>query len=87
MKTYIMNAEGLELEAIIKGFCSELDNLTQVAADAGDEDVSIHFSKDYNEIELFYFKVKKKELLSFQERNKIREIMKTDLKQAGIYYC
>lgn len=87
MKTYIMNAEGLELEAMIKGFCTELDNLSQVAADAGDEDISVHFAKDYNEIELFYFKVKNKESLSFHERNKIREIMKSDLKQAGIYYC
>ena len=82
-----MNAEGLELEAMIREFCTELDNLTQVAADAGDEDVSVHFAKDYNEIEQFYFKVKNKESLSLQERGKIREIMKNDLKQAGMYYC
>lgn len=82
-----MNAEGLELEAIIKGFCVELDDLIQVAADAGDEDISSHFAKDYKQIELFYFRVKNKEELSVLERNQIREIMKADMKQAGIYFC
>lgn len=85
-KNSIMTVNGLVLTAMIKSFLIELDNYTQISADAGDDDISFEFSNDYLELEKLY--LKSKEIpLSDKEKNFIRLTMKHCVKQAGLYFC
>ncbi len=86
-KTWIMNAQGQELESILKNFCQELDDYIQIAADNNDKKMSNAFAVDFNNMERFYIKVKNKNNLSLKERNEIRSMMKFDVKQIMQYFC
>jgi hypothetical protein len=86
-KVWAMNAQGQELETILKEFCNELDDFIQIAADNNDEEMSNAFAKDYNDMERFYIKVKNKINLTYNERNLIRSTMKHDVKSIFQYSC
>lgn len=83
--TYIMNAQGTELINIIQSFLGELDDYMQLAADAGDEDISSSFNEDYNTMENYFILAKINKTMRLNHRNEVRTIMKGALKQAGLY--
>ena len=86
-KQWVMNAQGAELEQMLKDFLTELDEYMQVAGDNDDEQMADEFQNDYHIIEKLYVKVKNKEQLSLSQRNTIRSAMKHNVKSIMTYFC
>jgi hypothetical protein len=82
---WIMNANGANLTSMIAGFMQEVDNYTQIAGDNDNDELATELQNDYIKLEEFYILSKINQTMRKSDRNEVRQIFKSAIKQIGAY--